>query len=119
MRKLILAAGIAAPLLAQQAAALSLAPEEFTASRKLACVLAEQSLGYLTEDEYGAQTHMVLDGFDEAERDNILSKALGYVDGLMFSIAADDREQVNIRLMDFVDSESCTRDGYVTVTHKL
>ena len=37
----------------QQASALSLAPEEFVASRQLACVLAEQSLGYLSEVEYG------------------------------------------------------------------
>ena len=119
MRKSILAAGFVATAIATQASALSLAPEEFTASRQLACVLAEQSLGYLTEDEYGAQTHTVLDGFDEAERDNILSKALGYVDGLMFSIASDDSAQVNGRLMDFVESESCTRGGYVKVTLSL
>lgn len=108
-----------AVLASQQASALSLAPEEFLASRQLACVLAEQSLGYLTEEEYGAQTHTVLDGFDEFERDNILSKALGYVDGLMFAIAADDAEQVNNRLQDFVESDACAEGGYVGVTVSL
>ena len=119
MSRNVLAAGILTALLAQSAAALSLAPEEFTASRHLACVLAEQSLGYLTEEEYGAQTHTVLDGFDEAERDNILSKALGYVDGLMFSIAANDRAQVNGRLMEFVESDSCQQGGYLNATLSL
>ena len=52
-------------ILASQASALSLAPEEFRASRQLACVLAEQSLGYLSEEEYGSRTHDVLESFDE------------------------------------------------------
>ena len=44
------------PLLAAyaiQSPALSLAPEEFNASRKMACVMAQQELGQLSEDEYG------------------------------------------------------------------
>jgi len=112
-------AGIASLLLAHQAAALSLAPEEFSASRQLACVLAQQSLGYLSEKEYGDRTHTVLDGFDEAERDNILSKALGYVDGLMFAIADDNTEQVNLRLQSFVESQSCAQNDYYRVTVAL
>jgi hypothetical protein len=97
----------------QQAHALSLGVEEFQASRQLACVLAEQSLGYLSEEEYGAKTHTVLDGFDDGERDNILAKALGYYDGLMFSI---EPEQVNERLQTFVASASCADDGYQNVS---
>ena len=104
----------------QQAAALSLAPEEFQASRQLACVLAEQSLGYLDETQYGEKTHTVLDGFDETERDNILAKALGYYDGLMFAIEPDDAEQVSERLETFVTSASCRQDdGYVNVKATL
>ena len=99
-----------------QAGALSLAPEEFQASRKLACVLAEQSLGYLNEDEYGAKTHTVLDGFDEGERDNILAKALGYYDGLMFSVAPED---VDARLVTFVSSNSCRDDGFQNASTTL
>ncbi len=69
------------PLLAAyaiQSTALSLAPEEFDASRKMACMLAQQSLGQISEDQYGERVHTILDGFDEAERDNILAQAVGY-----------------------------------------
>ncbi|TGD75780.1 hypothetical protein E4634_02615 [Mangrovimicrobium sediminis] len=119
MRKILFPAVLLQCLLALPAAALSLAPEEFSASRQLACVLAEQSLGYLSEVEYGSRTHDVLDGFDEAERDNILSKALGYVDGLMFDIADDDALQVNDRLEQFVASRSCAEQGYQQATWQL
>jgi hypothetical protein len=98
---------------------LSLAPEELHASRQLACVLAEQSLGYLSEDEYGELTHKVLDGFDNGERDTILAKALGYYDGLMFSVASDDLQQVNERLEEFVASASCRDQGFRSVTVSL
>lgn len=101
------------------ALSLSLAPEEFFASRQLACVLAEESLGYLSEEEYGERTHTVLDGFEEGERDAILAKALGYYDGLMFSIASDDIEQVNERLESFVSSDSCAAQGFRNVTVSL
>lgn len=87
---------------------LSLAPEEFQASRKMACVLAQQSLGRLSEEEYGDLTHTVLDDFDELEKSNILSKALGYYDGLMFSIAESNVEEVNVRLTDFISSSTCS-----------
>ncbi len=98
-------------IVASPASALTLAPEEFHASRQLACVLAQQSLGQLSEEEYGARTHDVLDGFDATERDHILAKALGYYDGLMFAVKADDAEQVNLRLATFVESESCRSNG--------
>ena len=89
------------------------------ASRQLACVLAEQSLGYLNEKEYGARTHTVLDGFDEIERDNILAKALGYMDGLMFSIDGSDKELVDARLHSYVQSSACEQDSYHQVTVSL
>ena len=95
----------------QRASALSVAPEEFFASRQMACVLAEETLGYLSEEEYGRKMHTILDGFDESERDNILAKALGYYDGLMFEVAADDRRQVEQRLELFAASKTCVQ-GY-------
>ena len=106
-------------LAGQQGFALSMAPDEFSASRQLACVLAEQSLGYLSDDEYGARTHTVLDGFDDAERDNILAKALGYVDGLMFAIEDSEQDRVNARLDSFVTSESCEAASAYRVTVSL
>lgn len=119
MRKLLSMAVIFTSMAAPAALGLSLAPEEFSASRQLACVLAEQSLGYLSEKEYGARTHTVLDGFDELERDNVLSKALGYVDGLMFSLDASDSAQVDGRLEDFVQSDACRAEAYYRVTVNL
>lgn len=98
--------------------ALALSTEEFQASRQMACVLAEQSLGYLSEDDYGARTHNALEGFEDSERGNILAKALGYYDGLMFEIADDDTSAVNHRLEQFVASSSC-QDNYQAVTHVL
>mgnify|MGYP003660634797 FL=1 len=94
-----------------------MAPEEFTASRQLACVLAMESLGQLSEEEYGNRTHSVLDGFDEAEQGNILAKALGYYDGLMFEIP-DDNGAVNSRLESFISSGTCSSD-YRQVTLSL
>ncbi len=101
-----------------QAAALSFSPEEFQASRKLACVLAQQSLGQLTEEEYGERAHTVLDGFDELERDNILAQAVGYYGGLVFSIAKSDPTGVSPKLEDFLSSSTCV-DGYSKVTLRL
>lgn len=103
---------------ASQSVALSFAPEEFQASRKLACVLAQQSLGQLSDDEYGEKAHTVLDGFDETERDNILAQAVGYYSGLMFSAANDDTVSANVRLEDFLSSSTCV-DGYSQVTLRL
>ena len=119
MRGLTVVFGLIAALFAHQAASLALAPEEFTASRQLACVLAEQSLGYLSEKEYGARTHTVLDGFDETERDTILAKALGYMDGLMFSIDDSDASLVDERLRSYVQSHACEQDDYYQVTVSL
>ena len=103
---------------ATQGVALSFAPEEFQASRKLACVLAQQSLGQLTEDEYGEKAHSLLDGFDETERDNILAQAVGYYGGLMFSSAENDPELVTFKLEDFLASSTCV-EGYSKVTLRL
>ena len=119
MHKLILASALLASLSSPAAMALSLAPEEFAASRQLACVLAEQSLGYLTETEYGTRTHDLLDDFEESERDIILSKALGYVDGLTFALDQTGEETANRRLEDYVRSSSCQPEGYRKVTLSL
>jgi hypothetical protein len=103
---------------AVQGQALSLAPEEFAASTKLACVLAQQSLGQLSEAEYGEQANAALDGFDESERSNILAKALGYYEGLMFTPTGDPAVKSEARLEDFVASRNCSAD-YQKATFRL
>ena len=103
-----------------QGAALSFSPDEFQASRKLACVLAQQSLGQLSEDEYGAKTHTVLDGFDETEREHILAQAVGYFGGLMYSSTSSDEAGESLRLEEFLASNTCVEgEGYSKVTLRL
>jgi hypothetical protein len=101
-----------------QGFALSFAPEEFQASRKLACVLAQQSLGQLSEEEYGERAHTVLDGFDDVEKDNILAQAVGYYGGLVFSVADNDSIGVTLKLEDYLSSSTCV-EGYSKVTLRL
>jgi hypothetical protein len=103
---------------AGQVSALSLAPEEFDASRKMACMLAQQTLGRLSDDEYGAKAHSLLDRFEENERDNILAQAVGYYGGVMFSRNEQDERETTLRLEDFVTSSTCV-DGYQNVTLRL
>ena len=117
MKNFAISLGILLGIVSQNSLALTSSAEEFHASRALACVLAEQSLGYLTEQQYGERTHDVLDGFDDAERDQILAKALGYYDGLMFSIE-EDAEQVQQRLRSFTGSTAC-QGGFRSVTLSL
>ena len=95
---------------ATQSMALSLAPEEFKASRKMACVLAQQSLGQLSEDEYGEKANTLLDGFDETERNNILAQAVGYYGGLVYTSERPNAEKMHIRLEDFLASSTCSQD---------
>ena len=106
-------------LFSAAASSLSLAPEEFAASRQMACVLAEHSLGTLNEEQYGKVANSLLDDFDESEQEQILAKAIGYYDGLMFSIPDKDDTAINLRLKDFVDSATCQGSGYRKVTHTL
>lgn len=94
-------------LLSQQALSLSMSDQEYQASKKMACVLAQEALGRFSEDEYGKRFHEVMDGFDDVERDSILAKALGYYDGLMFDIPTDETAAINARLETYVASDAC------------
>ena len=96
------------------AKALALGPDEFAAARQLTCVLAQDSLGYLNEDQYNTMVGDVLDSYADQDGDVIYAKALGYFDGLMFGIAEDNQRLVNARLQSFVESRSCTQTGGVS-----
>ncbi len=110
-RVIVTAATIVSLTVSLQVGALSLAAQEFKASRLMACAMAQQALGQLSEEEYGAQALSVLDGFEDQERDNIIAKAIGYYDGLMFAIDESDRRAHDLRLRDFVASGSCSSDA--------
>jgi len=118
MKTLVNACSLLLVFYTGQSLGLAMDTKEIETSRKMACVLAQQSLGQLTEDEYGELTHTLLDGFDETERDNILAQAVGYYGGLTFSVEAAGPEQVNLKLEDFVASSTCAA-GFNKVTFKL
>ena len=110
--------GMALALLAgsSQASALAMGPDQFAAARQLTCVLAQETLGYLTEEQYAEETESVLDGYDQAESDVIYAKAIGYYDGLMFGLPDTEHGAVTARLQSFVNSQACTRYTYHPVS---
>ena len=120
-RSLLSGLALAALLLGAGAAqGLAMGPDEFGAARRLTCVLAQESLGYLSEKEYGELTSEVLEGFDAAESDVVYAKALGYYDGLMFGLPGSDESQVNDRLQQYLGSAACRMyTGYEGVSLSL
>jgi hypothetical protein len=103
-------------MLAQEASALAMGPDEFAAARQLTCVLAQETLGYLDASEYADQTNSVLEDFDQAESDVIYAKAIGYYDGLMFGVEERDQRGINARLQAFVSSQACLTNASHAVT---
>lgn len=91
------------------ASALSLGAEDFVAARAMTCVLAQESLGYLSEDEFASMAESVLENYSQEFGDVIYAQALGYFDGLMFGLPADNAREVNARLREFLTSSACTR----------
>lgn len=94
---------------ATSASALELGPEDFVAARDMTCVLAQESLGYLSEDEFADMAEGVLDGYSQEEGDVVYAQALGYFDGLMFGLPASNERAISARLQEYVASSACTR----------
>lgn len=103
---------LASPL----ANALAVGAAELQASRNLGCVLAEDALGYLDEEQFNQRFDSVVDGFSEETVDIIYAKALGYIDGLLFGIAPNDQGEANFRLQSFSNSQACSRTVNVGVS---
>lgn len=91
------------------AQALALGPKEFAAAKSVACVMAQDSLGYLSEDDFNDLIDQVLSDFDGESGDVVYAKAVGYFDGLMFGIPESDQRLVQERLREFNASRACTR----------
>ncbi|MDJ0878196.1 MAG: hypothetical protein QNI86_06265 [Halieaceae bacterium] len=89
--------------------ALELGAEDFVAAREMTCVLAQESLGYLSDDEYAEMAEAILSDYDQAQTDVIYAQALGYFDGLMFGLPESDEREIGARLQSFVASSACTR----------
>lgn len=91
------------------AQALALGPKEFAAAKAVACIMAQDSLGFLTENDFGDLVDQVMSDFDEADGNVVYAKAVGYFDGLMFGIPESDQRQVQERLRQFNASRACTQ----------
>lgn len=110
MRNIFIASGfLLSLLLTSGAQALALGPKEFAAAKTVACVMAQDSLGYLSENDFNDLVDQALADFAGDAGDVIYAKAVGYFDGLMFGIPESDRELVQARLRQFNASRECTR----------
>ena len=87
--------------------ALELGPEDFLAARNMTCVLAQESLGYLSEDEFSGLAETIMAGYDQSQGDVVYAKAIGYFDGLMFGLPSGDHSAVNARLQEYLSSDAC------------
>ncbi|MEE4278392.1 MAG: hypothetical protein V2I82_08015 [Halieaceae bacterium] len=87
------------------ASALTLSPAHLAAAERLGCVLADDALGQLDESQFNRRFDAAVRGFDEESVDVIYAKALGYIDGLLFSAppGADPKQ----RLKSFSSSSRC------------
>jgi len=96
-------------LMPSTAQALALGPKEFAAAKNVACVMAQDSLGYLSADDFNDLVDQALSDFDDEDGDVVYAKAVGYFDGLMFGIPESDQRRVKQRLREFNSSRACTR----------
>lgn len=91
------------------AQALALGPKEFAAAEEVACVMAQDALGYLSENDYNDLIDQALSDFEVATGNVVYAKAVGYFDGLMFGIPESNQRLVQERLREFNASRACTR----------
>ncbi len=89
------------------ASALTLSSAELAASQLLGCVLADDALGYLTEDQFNDRFDETVEDFSDEQVDVIYAKALGYIDGLLFGVSSGDASEASRRLLTYSSSETC------------
>ncbi|WP_439100883.1 hypothetical protein [Congregibacter sp.] len=87
--------------------ALTLSSVELSAAQHLGCVLADDALGYLNEDQFNTRFDEAVGDLSDAQVDVIYAKALGYIDGLLFGVSSGDMDIANRRLESFSNSETC------------
>lgn len=98
---------VALMLLSPSVSALTLSSTELAAAKQLGCVLAEDALGYLNEDQFNQRFDGVVDAFSEQQVDVIYAKALGYIDGLLFGVPSGESRVAMQRLQSYSSSEAC------------
>jgi hypothetical protein len=98
---------LAAALFCTSVQALTLSSAELDAAAQLGCVLAEDALGYLNEDQFNDRFDTVVSNFSESQVDVIYAKALGYIDGLLFGLSSRDSAVAAKRLEAYSNSNNC------------
>lgn len=98
------------------AQSLALGAAELHAAKALGCVLAEDALGYLTEEQFNERFDDVVDGLSDATTDVVYAQALGYIDGLLFGISGDNPQEAMSRLESLSNSQTCSRPVRVGVS---
>lgn len=92
---------------AMPTSALSLGAAELLASKQLGCVLAEDALGHLSENQFNERFDDVVEGFSAPQTDVIYAQALGYIDGLLFGLDGAATVEAESRLRSYANSEYC------------
>ena len=94
-------------LAATQVQALTLSSNELDAAQRLGCVLADDALGYLNEDQFNNRFDAAVGDLSDEQVDVIYAKALGYIDGLLFGVSSGDQHEATGRLLSYSNSGSC------------
>ena len=119
LKNLVLTATLAAGIgLAGAAQALTLSPAHLAAAQRLGCVLADDALGTLSEDQFNRRFDSAVEGFSEGAVDIIYAKALGTIDGLLFGASSQGGE-ASSRLREFRTSQRCLTEAEAARTVAL
>ena len=97
----------------QAAQALTLSSAHLAAAEQLGCVLADDALGYLSEEQFNERFDDAVEGFGDESVDVIYAKALGYIDGLLFGVAEGETGEASRRLQNFSSSGPCAAGSRV------
>ena len=100
-------AGALALLLAGGAQALTLSSAHLAAAERLGCILAEDALGYLSEEQFNDRFDDAVGDFGGEAVDVIYAKALGYIDGLLFGVPDGEAGEASRRLEAYSNSARC------------
>lgn len=100
-------AGAVFAFLASSSQALTLSSAHLAAAERLGCVLAEDALGYLSEEQFNDRFDDAVEGFGSDVVDVIYAKALGTIDGLLFGVTAGESVEVSRRLEAYSNSGRC------------
>ncbi len=105
----LLSAVLLSTLAAVPGHALTVGADELRAAKGLGCVLADDALGYLSEEQFNQRFDETVAGLSAEQEDVAYATALGYIDGLLFGVPSGNQRAATERLQAFSESEACSR----------